>query len=350
MIYYQIKNIVKFSELSKKWVDSEVVGYTYQYEREIKSAVSHLNSKFSEYYITDIKQEDVKIFINERYNFNPNTGKKMSRHMLSDIIDVGSRIFEFAIANDLAYKNPFRYKKKLIPKKATKSTRNALTDEQKNRVLSTEHRAKIAAILMLFCGLRVGELLALEWSDIDFLNKKLSVNKSAERVGNNLYQVTPHTKNGRDRYLPIPDNIIDYLKYEKKKSLSYLVCPKCDGSLQTPSSFNNMWNSYQTEINYKCYCQRQKKENKECKSKYSPTGIPRVIERFTAHQLRHTYCTMLYFAEVDVLTASKLMGHSSVELTLRIYTHLDEKFKTQNISKFNEYTKNFTVSIYDRLH
>lgn len=341
---YQINSIIKFSELSKKWQDSEVIGYTYQYEKEIKSAIRHLNSRFSEYYITDIKQEDVKKFINEKYIFNPNTGKKMSRHMLSDIIDVGSRMFEFAIDNDLAYKNPFRYKKKLIPKKATKNVRKPLNDEQKNCVLCTEHRAKIAAILMLFCGLRVGELLALKWSDIDLDNKKLSVNKSAEQIGNNLYEITPHTKNGRDRYLPIPDNIIEYLKHEKERTLSYLVCPKLDGSLQTPSSYNNMWNSYQTEINYQQYCKIQRAQNRECKSKYAPSGIPRVIERFTAHQLRHTYCTMLYFAEVDVLTASKLMGHSSIELTLRIYTHLDEKFKTQNISKFNEYTKNLIVT------
>lgn len=330
---------ITFYELSQKWADSEIIGYTYQYEKELRSAVNHLNSRFADYKMTDIKQEDVKKFINDKYNFNPNTGKKMSRHMLSDIIDVGSRIFEFAIDNDFAYKNPFRHKKKLIPKKAVHKTRIPLNDEQKSCVLSTEHRAKTAAILMLFCGLRVGELLALEWSDVDLINKKLSITKSAEQVNNNLYEVTPHTKNGKDRYLPIPDNIIKYLSKEKSKALSVLVCPKLDGNLQTPSSYNNMWNSYQKEINYKQYCKKQQEQNRECKSKFAPSGIPQVIEKFTAHQLRHTYCTMLYFAEVDVLTASKLMGHSSVELTLRIYTHLDEKYKTYNISKFNEYIK-----------
>lgn len=79
------------------------------------------------------------------------------------------------------------------------------------------------------------------------------------------------------------------------------------------------------------------KLNKEPKDFFSPTGIPDIMERFSAHQLRHTYCTMLYIAGVDILTASKLMGHSSVDVTLKIYTHLDEKYKKINIDKFNTF-------------
>lgn len=76
----------------------------------------------------------------------------------------------------------------------------------------------------------------------------------------------------------------------------------------------------------------------------APTGIPQLLDKFTAHQLRHTYCTMLYLAGVDILTASKLMGHSDVKITLEIYTHLDEKYKRLNIEKFNNYIANDTTN------
>ncbi|MEE0875337.1 MAG: tyrosine-type recombinase/integrase [Ruminococcus sp.] len=83
-----------------------------------------------------------------------------------------------------------------------------------------------------------------------------------------------------------------------------------------------------------------RKTGKEPKGFSSPSGIPNLLEKFTAHQLRHTYCTMLYFAGVDILTASKLMGHSNVRITLEIYTHLDERYKQLNIDKYNQYIAN----------
>ena len=57
-------------------------------------------------------------------------------------------------------------------------------------------------------------------------------------------------------------------------------------------------------------------------------------------ELSSTWSTMLYFAGVDILTASKLMGHSNVRITLEIYTHLDERYKQLNIDKYNQYIAN----------
>ena len=62
-----------------------------------------------------------------------------------------------------------------------------------------------------------------------------------------------------------------------------------------------------------------------------------VIEPFTAHQLRHTYATMLYDAGVDTKSAQKLMGHASIEMTLKIYTHLSQRKKADSIGKLNEF-------------
>lgn len=335
---------ITFGELADKWHNCEIIGYTYQYEAEIKSSINHLKRGFKNIQVTDIKAEDVLRFIARIYRCNPNTGKIMSKSLISNIIDVGSRIFEFAIDNDYAFKNPFKNKKRLLPKNISYQTREPITDTQIQCILSTDHRAKELAIIMCFCGLRVGEALALKWADLDFTNKKIAVTKSLERVSSNFYKVTPHTKNKKDRYIPIPDEINNLLSKQQQKAEYELICPQLNGSVHTLSSYQQMWNSYQNEINYQYFCSVKKTEFYTVQSKYSPKGYPHLIPRFTAHQLRHTYCTMLYFAGVDVLTASKLMGHSSVEITLKIYTHLDEKFKSYNISKFNEYVKNLPIT------
>ncbi len=62
-----------------------------------------------------------------------------------------------------------------------------------------------------------------------------------------------------------------------------------------------------------------------------------VIELFTWHCLRHTYASILYDADVDVLTAQKLLGHSDIKTTLGIYTHLSKEKETHNIAKLNSF-------------
>lgn len=337
-----------FKELSAKWVENETYDKDYIYKREIFSAVEHLNNYFGNMECNDIKGLEVENFI--RYNYehnNPNTNKPFSKRLLQDLISVGFRIFEFALDNELIdnVRNPFGGKKKKIPKDAPKAKRQPINDTQKQIILNTYHRTQTAALIMLYCGLRKGEIIALEWSDVDFLEKTLSVNKSAVRCDSNHYRITPHTKNGKDRYVPIPENLIAYLKLAKFNSQNskYIYTQK-NGGIHTVTSWNKTWNSYQSFLNYQYYCDICKSYGQAPKAYTDPSGIPKMLDRFTAHQLRHTYCTMLYVADVDLLTTSKLMGHSSIQITLEIYTHLDEKYKKLNISKFNEYLLNDTTN------
>lgn len=74
--------------------------------------------------------------------------------------------------------------------------------------------------------------------------------------------------------------------------------------------------------------------------KFAPQKIPMMIEPFTLHCLRHTFCTMMYEAGVDVLVAQQQMGHSDVKTTLSIYTHLQREHQKNNISMLDEYITN----------
>ena len=65
--------------------------------------------------------------------------------------------------------------------------------------------------------------------------------------------------------------------------------------------------------------------------------IPMMIETFTPHELRHTFCTSLFEAGVDALTAKEQMGHADIQTTLSIYTHLSSQHKDKQADKMEAY-------------
>ena len=341
-----VDKMKRFEEVANFWLDHDCYGDNYSYRTEKKNAVSHLIQFFGGAECEKIKCMDVENFIKyETEHLNPNTGKPYSKKLITDHINIGNRIFEFALDNEIINcRNPFQRKRRRIPKNAPKKERKPINEEQKDLILRVYHRTQIAALIMLYCGLRRGEIIPLEWTDIDFINKQIAVTKSVERINGNTLALKAHTKNGKDRYVSIPDNLIPFLKLEKYNSEGKLIYPQKCGKLHTESSWKKTWNSYQTQLNYQYYCDTMKKMGRTPKAFNAPSGIPELMDRFTAHQLRHTYCTMLYLAGVDILTASKLMGHSDVKITLEIYTHLDEKYKRLNIDKFNKFIAGDTAN------
>ena len=339
--------MISFAELSKQWSNTVLYGYKYSYKVEVCCALKHLVNYFGDRDCESIKGLDVELFLKkETENINPNTGKPFSRRTLNDHIDIGNVIYEFALDNEIINcRNPFQKKRKKIPKSAPANERVPIDETQKKYVLSVYNRTQIASLIMLYCGLRRGEIIPLEWSDIDFVNKQIAVTKSVEQINSNHFSVKAHTKNGKDRYITIPDILLPYLKIEKFNAGGRkLVYTQNNGEMHTVSSWNSSWNSYQKQLNYRYYSDFMKKIGQEPIGYTSPQGIPQMLDKFTAHQLRHTYCTTLYFAGVDLPTAAKLMGHSNIKVTLEIYTHLDEKHKKINIDKYNQYVANDNVN------
>ena len=108
---------------------------------------------------------------------NPHTGKPMAKKTIKEYIQVINSIFNFAHENRVLEYNPATNLK--IPQTATEPVqRRALTPEERKRIMEFEHRAKPSAMLMMLSGLRRGEVTALQWNDIDFVNNTISVTKS----------------------------------------------------------------------------------------------------------------------------------------------------------------------------
>ena len=249
---------------------------------------------------------------------NPTTGKPTAKRTLSEYKRAVQSVFRYAKSNRVIEFDPAE--ELMVSETAPKTERRALDREEQQRVLNFEHEAQLPALLMMYAGLRRGEAAALQWSDIDFKNKSITVSKSLNFKTGEIK--TPKTDAGI-RIVTMPDVLCDYLKKRKKPS-GYVV--ERNGRPLNENAWHNLLDKYMCDMNASVTGQ----------SKFSKNRVF-VIELFTWHCLRHTYATILYDADVDVLTAQKLLGHADVKTTLEIYTHLSKEKESHNIDKLNSF-------------
>lgn len=266
---------------------------------------------------------------------------------LKDVKNTVSQIFRLAIDNRVIDYNPALSVK--LPAEAPKETRRALTKEEQEWITApTEHRAHRMAMIMMYAGLRRGEVIPLLWSDIDLSARTISVNKAVEMInGKSVLKESTKTAAGM-RVVYIPQVLADFLAAEPHNN-SLLVCPDASGRMMSESAYKRLWDSYLAELNFKFGDfsgilvpneQSGKPEPyRKPKSRFAPQKIPFVIPRITAHMLRHTFITLMYIAGVDLLTAKEQAGHADVQTTMEIYTHLDSIYKVKQIEKLDEYIR-----------
>jgi integrase len=268
--------------------------------------------------VAKIRLYELQAALDKLAAFNPSTGKPTAKRTLSEYKRAVQSVFRYAKSNRVIEFDPAE--ELTVSETAPKTERRALDREEQQRVLNYEHEAQLPALLMMYAGLRRGEVAALQWSDIDFKSKAITVNKSFNFKTGEIKK--PKTDAGI-RTVTMPDVLCDFLKKRKKPS-GYVV--ERNGRPLNENAWHNLLDKYMCDMNASVTGQ----------SKFSKNRVF-AIELFTWHCLRHTYATILYDAEVDVLTAQKLLGHADVKTTLAIYTHLSKEKEAQNIDKLNRY-------------
>ena len=331
-----------FAYWAEKWLKLKKVQVSYgrykSYERKVKSLepIAYIP-------VTKLRVADIQDVILDLAVYNPHTKEPTARQTLNEVKNTAAQILEFAIENRVIEYNCARAVK--IPAESESHTKEALTDEMQRWIRETPHRAQTAAMIMLYAGLRRGEVIPLTWRDIDLENGTITVNKSVEFING-----APNLKSGgktkaASRCVYIPQLLVDYLRPLKGNPFA-LVCPSAHGELMSDSAWKRLWSSYITDLNIRygdfgnSVIWNKGGKREPPKSKHGPKKIPIIIPVFTAHSLRHTYITMLYKAGIDVLTAKEQAGHADISTTLAIYTHLDNEYKKKTLTKLDDYLKN----------
>lgn len=276
--------------------------------------------------LNKILSTDIQPAINQLYFKNPVTGKKTAKRTIQRYLRALKSVFEFA-RKKRAYNFVNPCDDVTIPKKATEKKRKSINKYTIKLILTTKHRAQLAAIIFLLAGLRRGELTALTWDDIDFENKTINVDKSFDFKE---YEVKEPKTDAGTRTVTISEYLCQILKVAKEESKSKYVIEKSRGGRMTESAWKRLFEYYM--ISLKEADEKYKEENK-CSS-------DDVFQEFTPHILRHTYCSMLQWAGVDIKTAQELMGHNDYDVTANVYTHGDDDLKVAAASLQNEYLNN----------
>lgn len=173
-------------------------------------------------------------------------------------------------------------------------------------------------MIVVSCGLRRGELLALKWSSIDWNDKTLNITENRVQTPcNEIYTKDPKSQAGT-RSIVMPNSLFDYLKLE------YDRLKLCDKSF--------------SETNYIVHM-------KDTKEPYRPDVFSQKFKRFLEknhlkkirlHDLRHTCATMMLTAGITPKVAQQILGHSEISTTLDTYSHILKRVEIDAAEKLDK--------------
>lgn len=278
---------VKFKDFALKWKEinssGKEVGTIDEYDFLLNS---YLIPALGNIKIKNIKKYNVEQMLKDMKDIPPTAGKALQ---------LIKRILNDAMDNDIVIRNVAQ---NIKAPKVTQKEKMPLTLEEDKLLLQSNSKYAPFFILMRYTGMRREEIVPLTTRDIDLEHKTITINKAVTFVHNQ--PVLKDTKNKKTRTVPILNIVYDLVKdlIENCDNEHNLIFTKeTDKKMLTESAIKRHLESFLNSVN---------------------------IE-FTCHQLRHSYCTMLYYADVKIKKAQELMGHQSADMVYNIYTHLDEQ-------------------------
>ena len=306
----QVTANVKFEEFAEQWFEEYALLNlrTSSYER-MRQTTQRVYPAFGHMKLDKITGRQIQRFINDLVlnGKNMQTGKPLSRktavHHLSFISDV----FSYAVRMDIVSENPCR---KVYVPKGGKKEKEIYSIEEIEQLFTLLEDAPLKYrtffTLAVYTGFRRGELMGLEWKDIDFESGVVSVRRTSNyTVKTGIYTDTTKTKNSQ-RSMKLPQLVLDILKEHKaeqdeeriKLGTKWFECDRLFVTADGHPMHNN------TTYNWL---------RKFCKKNDFPFR--------DIHSLRHFYASALINEGIDVATISSALGHSAISTTTSIYLH-----------------------------
>lgn len=287
-----------FDKWSQIWLNSKrgtIKDHTYEFTYQ-KNIEKYLIPYFGKSRLIDIKQIDIQNYFNQVKHAK---GNSLSLSTLNKHKMILHALFDSAIDNDHCYKNPVKNIKyeRILEKKE----RNYYNEEESEILINyaAEHDFH-GIVIILQSGLRRSELLGLQWNDINFDNNTINVKRAVTRTTGAVLIDKTKTYSS-ERAIPISDRLADYLKKMKIVSTSKYVIEDADPDKPLdPHKFADKFINFMEKFSW---------ETK--------------LKKLTPHELRHTYGTILRERGVDIYTIQKVLGHSDIGTTSKIYVHND---------------------------
>lgn len=308
---------ITFSEVLERWIKNNRIrqkgATTNRYQNLIDT---HIIPELGHYDVKEITSPIINTFLAQKLESGRIDGKGgLSNSYVKSMMLIIKSALKFASDEELCtpLKSPI-----FKPNDEKRELRILNRDEQKKLekyLLTNTNETKVGILLSLHAGLRIGEVCALTWNDIDFVNRIIHVRHTISRIRvaeqengaiSKLIIDSPKTKTSK-RDIPLSTFLFHILKSQRKESKSEYVV----------SSTTNF-------VSPRTYEYRYHKILDHCN-----------ISSINYHALRHTFATRCIESGVDVKTLSEILGHSNVSITLNTYVHSSMEFKRNQIEKIS---------------
>ncbi|WP_167958629.1 tyrosine-type recombinase/integrase [Anaerosporobacter faecicola] len=309
--------------------NSTILLYTTSYERYIQHSLGNRQLK-----------EIRTIQIQKLYNDLQKNG--LSVGTIQIVHAVLFNIFKLALKNEILMKNPCIGVE--IPREDKKEPRVLTATEQE--IFLEQIRGNYYESLLkvaLGTGLRIGELLGLQWEDIDFDHNIISISRTllymkSRKTGHFCFQFqTPKSRTSK-RIVPLIPALVEVLREQQQFQQRLRIAR---GPFWTPlSSMGNLvfttknGTPIQEVYIVKCLNAITKKINRiECQQALYESREPNLFEKITPHTLRHSFATRAFESGLAPKTVQELLGHSNINLTMNLYTHVTQDIKVREMEK-----------------
>lgn len=265
--------------------------------------------------IDDVSTDELQMYLNSLRHYSQNTIKKY--------LDQLNQAFKYAQNKGYIIQNPMfdiirpkSFKKKKEIRALEIEEQQILTDYLLNIPIQDEPNKNVF-LLQMFMGLRIGEALALQTSDINLQKNIITISKTLTTDKDRKIIMGDTTKTyAGQRQIPIPDSLLDTVKNQMRLAETH----------KDKLLFVDKNNYYLAPRNANTLLQKITKK----------LGI----EDISSHSLRHTYGTRCIESGMRAVTVQRLMGHTDISITLNTYTSILNRFKEQELEKVNEYYLN----------
>jgi integrase len=313
-VLYADAKKTSIAEVTGQWMQSirmKVKESTYA--RYCHMLQTHILPQLGDMAAEELSNEEVASYLSNLLTHGRLDGNGgLSGKTVKDLLGLLKELMQFAQRNHIVSNCSMD---DIILKQESKE-KEILNESDRIRLVTCMTKAsepiRTGIILCLYTGLRIGELCALRWKEIDLLNRVLYVKYTIQRIQDysenrktktKLIRTSPKSKSSV-RFIPLPGFLADMLKPLQSTPEAYFLSGDEDRLIEPRN----------LQMQFKKYL-------KECE-----------IRDVSFHCLRHTFSTIGLRSGMDSKTLSELLGHSNVNITLNHYVHSSMEYKRESMN------------------
>lgn len=304
---------MKYKDWLCEWLELYVKPLKHRtYERYKDICKLHLVSQLGDYELDELTPIILQKHVNEiKAHGNHKNGGELSANFVNGVITVIQASLKKAY--EFGYMHAYNAGAIQRPRTAESETKCFSIKEQKTiekAVLNGNKRKMLGVIIALYTGMRIGELLSLEFSAIDLKKHTITIKSTCYECKDEhgrYAKMTDSTKSHRIRIIPFPKQLLPIFKELKALSKSGYVIENAKGEQMSVRSYQRSFELLVKNLG---------------------------VSKFSFHALRHTFATRALESGMDIKTLSEILGHKSATVTLNRYAHSLMEHKQNAMNKF----------------